>query len=143
MGVTGMTVYHGQDVELVQGRRSWRVNNQEHTVRTGRSGWYCQEGGGLWFVGAPSPEAESDILYEEMDNFGRLLWRQGYVRSPGLRLIMEDRGSMDTEIDPENPGTLLRRGEASSALRGGDPYSVNWLMDENDDYDLTISPPLP
>ncbi|RYP78993.1 hypothetical protein DL769_003083 [Monosporascus sp. CRB-8-3] len=64
MGVTNMQVYHGQETRPAAGGYAWRIDNQDHTVLTERSGWHClQEEGSLWYVGAPRNVAGLEEWY--------------------------------------------------------------------------------
>ncbi|KAM0467219.1 hypothetical protein ACHAP7_012162 [Fusarium lateritium] len=155
MGITGMSVFHGQ--EAVVEERTWRADGRG-TTATARNGWYCRQAeGSLWFVGAPIPnmpppgddddsgsegdQSDPERFYRSIQSFGASLYTQGYVAAPGLRLILEGGGSLNGDIDPENPGRLLTGRQTSSALRGLIPYGVNWLIDRFRGYDLFIPPP--
>jgi hypothetical protein len=148
-----MSVFHGQEAAVEE--RTWRVDGRG-TTATARNGWYCRrDEGSLWFVGAPIPgmpppddddsgseddQSDPERFYRSIQRFGASLHTQGYVSAPGLRLILEG-GSLNGDIDPENPGRLLTGHQTSSALRGLIPYRVNWLLDSFGDYDLFINPP--
>lgn len=135
-----MTVYHGQHVRPAAGRYAWRVDD-ERTVWTERNGFYCvQNDIDLWFVGAPLVVPSNDRVIAALQTFGQRLWREGYVSGGGLRLILEGGGSLDTEINAENPGTLTTRYDTSSELGGLIPYSVNWLLEDNR-YNFAPNPP--
>lgn len=154
MGVTGMTVYHGQDVrpgetepnqDAEEGEEevvsAWRVDNGGHTQWTGRNGFYCRNHDTeQWFVGAPLAVATQDRVISALQAFGERLWREGYVSRPGLQLILQGGSSLDDEIDPENPGTLVHSRTGTSSVIGDvNPYNLNWLYENG--YILTPNPP--
>ncbi|KAH6953868.1 chitinase [Ilyonectria sp. MPI-CAGE-AT-0026] len=153
MGVTGMTVYHGQDVrpaenangdEVEPGEEvesAWRVENQGGTQWTARNGFYCHRHDlEQWFVGAPVLVVSTDPVIAALQTFGERLWRQGYVARPGLQLILQGGSSLDDEIDPENPGSLIHSQSGTSSVIGNlNPYNLNWLYDNG--YNVTPNPP--
>ncbi|KAF7551416.1 hypothetical protein G7Z17_g5035 [Cylindrodendrum hubeiense] len=153
MGVTGMSVYHGQDVRPAEDANhhevgpggevefAWRVQNQDRTQWTARSGFFCnQHNLEQWFVGAPLSVANNDPVISALHRFGEQLWRQGYVARPGLQLILEGGNNLDDEIDPENPGRIIHSETGTSPEIGDlNPYNLNWLYDNG--YNLGPNPP--
>ncbi|CAG7566318.1 unnamed protein product [Fusarium equiseti] len=165
MGVEAVSVYHGQRVwGAGSGMYAWRVDGRD-TAFNARSTYVCGEDG-LWYVGTEARAGTWDMrprgrAMRALERFGMMLWEQGYVRGPGLRLILEG-GDLHyqggREINPLDPGRVLGE-EEPNRLLGGNPtnpppgemedwdrvdqingYTVNWLLD-GEDYNF--APPSP
>lgn len=110
MGIPGFRVFHGQVARSFSpSAGAWRVDgNLATNPLTARRGWDCPESeGGYWYVGYP--DTSTTTQYERMQRWGEMLWNEGYVSTPGLRLIVEPpEGDLGGEVDPERPGYVVR-----------------------------------
>ena len=138
MGVPGFRVFHGQQARPFSdepGEGAWRVQGGEGTTLTARNGWFCPEDTGYWWVGLPinTGGGGSPALSQLLQDWGRRLWRDGYTSRLGQRLIIEppNGASPQEELDPENPGYIVRppHGWTTAVGEGGSPYDVNFLID--------------
>lgn len=79
--------------------------------------------------------------YQLVQEWSEVIYNQGYVRSPGIRLILEGGNPPSGEIDPQDPGVLALPNTQTNAASGADPYTINWLITQGDRYDFF--PPAP
>jgi hypothetical protein len=70
-----------------------------------------------------------------------MLWNEGYVSTPGLRLIVEPpEGDLGGEVDPERPGYVVRPPSGYTTAAGNqNPYELNFLI-ENGMYSFVTEP---
>ncbi|KAI0383270.1 glycoside hydrolase [Hypomontagnella monticulosa] len=133
LGVEALRVFHGQTMRYFAPGTWPRVDNGDETLNA-RDGFDCGDvsPGGLWYVGRPRPTDQIQSDWEvAFQTWSEELFRDGYVASTGLSLIFEGAAyDSNGQIDPNNPGRLLFRGEASTAANGGDPYAVNWVVED-------------
>ncbi|GJC89959.1 killer toxin subunits alpha/beta [Colletotrichum liriopes] len=130
MGVPGFRIFHGQQARpFNQEEGGWRVDGSLASPYTARNGWDCPEDEGYWYVGLP--DVPTDPLLLQMQRWGERLYNDGYVAAIGLRLIVEPpEGDYDTEINPENPGYVVRPPRGYTSAAGNlNPYELNFLID--------------
>ncbi|KAI1182685.1 chitinase [Nemania serpens] len=139
-GTPGIRFFHGQAVAPAGELGGWRVDGDERVrPHTARQGWDCPEGEGLWYVGYPDTPTDSDILL--LQRFGERLHREGYLNTEGLRLIIEPPTGPSGDINPENPGYLVRPPNGYTTAAGNNnPYRLNFLI-ENGLYQFVTQPP--
>ncbi|EFY94032.1 glycoside hydrolase family 18 protein [Metarhizium robertsii ARSEF 23] len=142
LGVDYLSVYHGQEVRGARGRYAWRVQNIDSGYLNARDGFSCDSvGDGLWYVGSPRAVEGQEPWYQLVQEWSEVIYNQGYVRSPGIRLILEGGNPPSGEIDPQDPGVLALPNTQTNAASGADPYTINWLITQGDRYDFF--PPAP
>lgn len=130
MGVPGFRIFHGQEARpFNQNDGGWRVEGGGGSQYTARNGWDCPDANGYWYVGMP--RAPTDALSRQIQRWGERLYTEGYVGAAGLRLIVEPpTDSHDTELNPENPGYVVRPPRGYTTAAGDlNPYELNFLMD--------------
>ena len=89
MGVPGFRFFHAQHARPWNNRDgAWRVD-ADYRVNpfAARDAWACPEDEGYWYVGLP--DAPTQELVRLIQAWGERLWRDGYVSTAGLRLIVE------------------------------------------------------
>lgn len=143
-GTNSVQVFHGQYWRPGEGYASWRVYHGDGTLNR-RDGFNCDRDlNGLWYVGSPRDVSEEPEWSQLLQRWGERIYGEGYLRSPGLGLILESNlpSGHGEEIDPENPGTLSRGSMATTAAGHRNPYLMNWLIDSGDLYNFfTAAPP--
>lgn len=143
-GVPGIRFFHGQEAApQTVDSGAWRVDGQTaQRPYTARHGWDCPDEGGLWYVGYPDQPTDPDV--QLLQRFGERLYREGYVNLEGLRLIIEPpNGAPASELNPENPGYLVRPPSGYTSAAGNrDPYQLNFLI-QNGLYNFFTAPPPP
>ncbi|KAL5349117.1 hypothetical protein ACLOAV_005405 [Pseudogymnoascus australis] len=127
LGVPGFRIYHGQEVRPEDGYGQWRVENRDTGGLNARHGWTCPDAGAV-----------------RLQTWAEGLWAEGYVSTYGLRLIIEPpTGDLGGEINPENPGYLVRPPNGYTTAAGNrNPYMLNFLL-ENGYYNFFTQPPPP
>ncbi|KAK3177719.1 hypothetical protein K4F52_009523 [Lecanicillium sp. MT-2017a] len=125
---------------------SWRVDGHDLGGDHVRDVFHCDEYyESAWYFGAPHNLDQQSDDYEwerRMQSWSESLFNAGYVRSPGISLILEGGGSLGNEIDPENPGILSRGRMATTAAGHRNPYLLNWRIGPGDLYEFfTPAPP--
>lgn len=143
-----MTAFHGQYWNRVGNQGQWRITAQE-SPDNDREEIYCpdDDGYGLWYIGGrlSPPETDNNDITALLQLWGEMIYAQGYVDQPGLRMIIDPpAGGAVGPIDPSNPGELSRGGRGSQILSGRNPYRVNFLIDRAPDgwsYDFDVAAP--
>lgn len=141
MGVTHVSIFHGQLSMSLSRGRAWRVDGNDHngnvacgTNANARRGWTCPPNTGMWYVGTARNVDGLRGLGLAMHTWGEQLFADGYVNTLGLRLIIAppfDSSPPNAEIDPANPGTVVRRWETTPASYPYDPYTFSFRIENN------------
>lgn len=141
MGVTAVTVFHGQNFTYYNASgHGRRVYNRDIRGRNLRRKFHCRtRRQSLWYVGrnvvVPRHiSEESRVWYKSIEKWGESLFNEGYAGTPGISMILSGGTLRDNgDIDPENRGMLLR--PWTSSIRGRYPYTINWLV-RNDELQM-------
>jgi chitinase len=133
MGIPRLSFFHGQDI-TVDSNGGWRVDNEDPAGFNSRAGFNCPEDGigqALWYIGTPLDLhglSDGELrFWNRLDTWARNLFNAGYTGTAGQGLIFQSGAMLPNgDIDPGNPGILLRPGGASSQAGGQDPYRLSF-----------------
>lgn len=157
MGIDSLRIYHGQDVQPPNTGYNWgewRVDNSDSASFQRRDGIGCESElqlGGLWYIGAPRSFANNPDIndpafrawFETVQAWTQRIYQEGYTRSPGIALILQEYGSINGEIDPSQPFQIATGRQPTHAAGGISPYLINWLMGDDDLINFVTPPPPP
>ncbi|KAK1622587.1 hypothetical protein BDP81DRAFT_485358 [Colletotrichum phormii] len=145
VGVQALRVFHGYESNEVPGSgQAWRVDNTGSNSE--RDGFSCPDDQ-LWWVGSerdlPTDQFEFDmVFFERFQQWGRVLFDDGYLATRGLDLIFTNQGGSrvnnngNEDLNPDNQGLLLRGGRAHPGF-GVIMQDVNFLIN---DYGYNFRP---